>query len=166
MSHNPEELELINRGPGAVQPVHTATPGGDRHRRKAINQGVRMLYSNTRKNKIGSIIEGERNACNANEIVTAWRRADPGPEHRAQKLKLNSFIGGRKSVSLKTIAVSTASRRSCSAGLLITRPSASWAASRRRHFKTVLLGPQGRRGRTNLSNAMKKYPRPERITSA
>ena len=59
------------------------------------------------KNKVGSIIEGERSARNSNEVVTALEKEQIQVlSIERKKLKFNiPFIGGRKSVSLKTIAV-------------------------------------------------------------
>jgi type IV pilus assembly protein PilC len=116
------------------------------------------------KNKVGSIIEGERNGRNSNEIVTALEKEQIQVlSIERKKLKLNiPFIGGRKSVSLKTIAVFNRQLSVMfNAGLPITQAIGILGNQQKdKFFQSVLL--EVRRdveAGSNLSNAMKKHPK-------
>jgi type IV pilus assembly protein PilC len=116
------------------------------------------------KNKVGSIVEGERNAHNQNEIIRALEKEQIqvlSIERKKLKFKI-PLIGGRKSVSLRTIAVFNRQLSVMfNAGLPITQALTILGTQQKdKYFKSVLL--EVRRdveGGANLSNAMKKHPR-------
>jgi type IV pilus assembly protein PilC len=116
------------------------------------------------KNKIGSIIEGERNGRNANEIVTALEKEQIQVlSIERKKLKLNiPFVGGRKSVSLKTIAIFNRQLSVMfNAGLPITQAIGILGSQQKdKFFQGVLLEVRKDvEAGSNLSNAMKKHPK-------
>jgi type IV pilus assembly protein PilC len=116
------------------------------------------------KNKIGSIIEGERNGRNSNEIVTALEKEQIQVlSIERKKLKFNiPFIGGRKSVSLKTIAVFNRQLSVMfNAGLPITQAIGILGNQQKdKFFQGVLLEVRKDvEAGSNLSNAMKKHPK-------
>ncbi len=116
------------------------------------------------KNKIGTIIEGERSARNTNEIVTALEKEQIqvlSIERKKLKLKL-PFIGGRKKVSLKTIAVFNRQLSVMfNAGLPITQAIGILGSQQKdKYFQSVLLEVRKDvEAGSNLSNAMKKHPK-------
>jgi len=116
------------------------------------------------KNKIGSIIEGERNGRNSNEIVTALEKEQIQVlSIERKKLKFNiPFIGGRKSVTLKTIAVFNRQLSVMfNAGLPITQAIGILGNQQKdKFFQGVLLEVRKDvEAGSNLSNAMKKHPK-------
>lgn len=116
------------------------------------------------KNKVGSIVEGERNARSSNEIVTALEKEQIQVlSIERKKLKLNiPFIGGRKSVSLKTIAIFNRQLSVMfNAGLPITQAIGILGTQQKdKFFQGVLLDVRKDvEAGANLSNAMKKHPK-------
>lgn len=116
------------------------------------------------KNKIGTIVEGERNARNSNDIVTALEKEQIqvlSIERKKLKLKL-PFIGGSKKVSLKTIAVFNRQLSVMfNAGLPITQAIGILGSQQKdKYFQSVLLEVRKDvEAGSNLSNAMKKHPK-------
>jgi type IV pilus assembly protein PilC len=116
------------------------------------------------KNKIGSIVEGERRGRNSNEIVTALEKEQIQVlSIESKKLKFNlPLIGGRKSVSLKTIAVFNRQLSVMfNAGLPITQAIGILGNQQKdKFFQGVLLEVRKDvEAGANLSNAMKKHPK-------
>ena len=116
------------------------------------------------KNKAGNIFEGERAGRNSSEIVTALEKEQIQVlSIERKKLKLNiPFIGGRKGVSLKTIAVFNRQLSVMfNAGLPITQAIGILGNQQKdKFFKGVLQ--EVRRdveAGSNLSNAMRKHPK-------
>jgi type IV pilus assembly protein PilC len=116
------------------------------------------------KNKAGNIIEGERSGRNSNEIVTALEKDQIQVlSVERKKFKLNiPFIGGRKGVSLKTIAVFNRQLSVMfNAGLPITQAIGILGNQQKdKFFKGVLQ--EVRRdveAGSNMSNAMRKHPK-------
>jgi type IV pilus assembly protein PilC len=116
------------------------------------------------KNKVGSIIEGERSGRNSNEIVTALEKEQIqvlSIERKKLKLQI-PFIGGRKSVSLKSIAVFNRQLSVMfNAGLPITQAIGILGTQQKdKYFQSVLseIRKDVEAG-ANLSNAMKKHPK-------
>jgi type IV pilus assembly protein PilC len=116
------------------------------------------------KNKVGSIVEGERSARNQNEVIVALEKEQIqvlSIERKKLKFKI-PLIGGRKKVSLRTIAVFNRQLSVMfNAGLPITQALAILANQQKdKYFQSVLV--EVRRdveGGANLSNAMKKHPK-------
>ncbi|MBN2399571.1 MAG: type II secretion system F family protein [Candidatus Aminicenantes bacterium] len=116
------------------------------------------------KNRIGNIIEGERNGRNQNEIVMALEKEQVQVlSIERKKLKFNiPLIGGRKSVSLRTIAIFNRQLSVMfNAGLPITQALAILGTQQKdKFFQSVLIEiRKDVEGGANLSNAMKKHPR-------
>ena len=114
------------------------------------------------KNRVGSIIEGERNAHNQNEVIVALEKENIQVlSIERKKLKFNiPFLGGKKSVSMRTIAVFNRQLSVMfNAGLPITQALAILATQQKdKFFKGVLLEiRKDVEGGANLSNAMKKH---------
>jgi type IV pilus assembly protein PilC len=116
------------------------------------------------KNKIGNIVEGERSARNQNEVAVALEKEQIqvlSVERKKLKFKI-PLIGGRKSVSLRTIAVFNRQLSVMfNAGLPITQALAILGTQQKdKYFKGVLLEVRKDvEGGANLSNAMKKHPK-------
>ncbi|MDD8012058.1 MAG: type II secretion system F family protein [Acidobacteriota bacterium] len=116
------------------------------------------------KNKVGNIIEGERSGHNSNEIITALEKEQIQVlSIERKKLKLNiPFIGGKKSVSLRTLAVFNRQLSVMfNAGLPITQAIGILGTQQKdKFFKDVLLEVRKDvEAGSNLSNAMKKHPK-------
>jgi len=116
------------------------------------------------KNKVGNIIEGERSGHNSNEIINALEKEQIQVlSIERKKLKLNiPFIGGKKSVSLRTLAVFNRQLSVMfNAGLPITQAIGILGTQQKdKFFKGVLLEVRKDvEAGSNLSNAMKKHPR-------
>jgi type IV pilus assembly protein PilC len=116
------------------------------------------------KNKIGGIIEGERSGRNQNEIVAGLEKEQIQVlSIERKKLKLSiPFIGGKKSVSMRTIAVFNRQLSVMfNAGLPITQALAILGTQQKdKYFQSVLVEiRKDVEGGANLSNAMKKHPR-------
>jgi type IV pilus assembly protein PilC len=116
------------------------------------------------KNKVGSIVEGERNARNSSEIVTALEKEQIQVlSVERKKLKLNiPFIGKNRGVSLKTIAVFNRQLSVMfNAGLPITQAIGILGAQQKdKFFQGVLLEVRKDvEAGANLSNAMRKHPK-------
>lgn len=116
------------------------------------------------KNKVGSIIEGERSAHNSNEVVAALEKEQIQVlSIERKKLKFNiPFIGGRKSVSLKTIAIFNRQLSVMfNAGLPITQAIGILGTQQKdKFFQGVLLEVRKDvEAGANLSNAMRKHPK-------
>ncbi len=116
------------------------------------------------KNRIGTIVEGERNARSSNEVVTALEKEQIqvlSIEHKKLKLSL-PFFGGRKKVALKTIAVFNRQLSVMfNAGLPITQALGILGTQQKdKYFQSVLLEVRKDvEAGSNLSNAMKKHPK-------
>ena len=116
------------------------------------------------KNKIGNTIEGERSARNQNEIILALEK-EQIQVLSIERKKLNfkiPLIGGKKSVSLRNIAVFNRQLSVMfNAGLPITQALAILGTQQKnKYFQSVLLEiRKDVEGGANLSNAMKKHPR-------
>jgi type IV pilus assembly protein PilC len=116
------------------------------------------------KNKVGSIIEGERSGRNRDDIVAALEKEQIqvlSIDRKAMQINI-PMLGGRKSVKLRTIAVFNRQLSVMfNAGLPITQALAILAAQQKeKYFQSVLV--EVRRdveGGANLSNAMKKHPK-------
>ncbi len=116
------------------------------------------------KNKVGNIIEGERSGHNTNEIITALEKEQIQVlSIERKKLKLNiPFISGKKSVSLRTIAIFNRQLSVMfNAGLPITQAIGILGTQQKdKFFKGVLLEVRKDvEAGSNLSNAMKKHPK-------
>ena len=116
------------------------------------------------KNKVGNIIEGERNGRNSNDIITALEKEQIQVlSIERKKLKLNiPFLGGRKRVSLRTIAIFNRQLSVMfNAGLPITQAIGILGTQQKdKYFKSVLLEVRKDvEAGSNLSNAMKKHPK-------
>lgn len=116
------------------------------------------------KNRVGSIVEGERNGRNANEIVTALEKEQIQVlSIERKKFKLNiPFMGKNRGVSLKTIAVFNRQLSVMfNAGLPITQAIGILATQQKDKFFQGVLTEVRRdvEAGTNLSNAMKKHPK-------
>jgi len=116
------------------------------------------------KNRIGSIIEGERSGRSSSEIVTALEKEQIQVlSIERKKLKFNlPLIGGRKGVSLKTIAVFNRQLSVMfNAGLPITQAIGILGSQQKdKFFQGVLLEVRKDvEAGANLSNAMKKHPK-------
>ncbi|MCU0276708.1 MAG: type II secretion system F family protein [Acidobacteria bacterium] len=116
------------------------------------------------KNKIGSIVEGERSARSASEVVTALEKEQIqalSVERKKMNLRI-PFLGGRKSVSLKTIAVFNRQLSVMfNAGLPITQAIGILGAQQKDKFFQGVLQEVRKdvEAGANLSNAMRKHPR-------
>jgi type IV pilus assembly protein PilC len=116
------------------------------------------------KNKVGNIVEGERSAHNQNEIVVALEKEGIqalSVERKKLKFKI-PFLGGRKSVSMRTIAVFNRQLSVMfNAGLPITQALAILGTQQKdKYFQGVLVEVRKDvEGGANLSNAMKKHPK-------
>jgi type IV pilus assembly protein PilC len=116
------------------------------------------------KNKVGSIVEGERNARNTNEIVSALEKEQIqvlSVERKSFKLNL-PFIGKNRGVSLKTIAVFNRQLSVMfNAGLPITQAIGILGNQQKdKFFQGVLLEVRKDvEAGANLSNAMRKHPK-------
>jgi type IV pilus assembly protein PilC len=116
------------------------------------------------KNKVGSIVEGERSARNTNEIVTALEKEQIQVLSVVRKsFKFNlPFIGKNRGVSLKTIAVFNRQLSVMfNAGLPITQAIGILGAQQKdKFFQSVLLEVRKDvEAGSNLANAMKKHPK-------
>jgi type IV pilus assembly protein PilC len=116
------------------------------------------------RNRIGSIIEGTRSGHNSNEVVTALEKEQIQVLNiERKKLKFSiPFIGGRKSVSLKTIAVFNRQLSVMfNAGLPITQAIGILGNQQKdKFFQGVLLEVRKDvEAGSNLSNAMRKHPK-------
>jgi type IV pilus assembly protein PilC len=116
------------------------------------------------KNRIGSIVEGERSGRNSSDIVTALEKEQIQVlSIERKKLKLNiPFVGGRKSVSLKTIAVFNRQLSVMfNAGLPITQAIGILGNQQKDKFFQGVLQEVRKdvEAGSNLSNAMKKHPK-------
>jgi type IV pilus assembly protein PilC len=122
------------------------------------------IYKYRGKNKIGSIVDGERNARNQDEIIRALEKEQIqvlSIERKKLKFKI-PLIGGRKSVSMKTIAVFNRQLSVMfNAGLPITQALAILGNQQKdKYFQSVLIEiRKDVEGGANLSNAMKKHSR-------
>lgn len=116
------------------------------------------------KNRVGSIVEGERSGRNANEIVTALEKEQIqvlSIERKQFKLNI-PFIGKNRGVSLKTIAVFNRQLSVMfNAGLPITQAIGILANQQKDKFFQGVLTEVRKdvEAGTNLSNAMKKHPK-------
>jgi len=116
------------------------------------------------KNKVGSIVEGERSARNQNEIIIALEKEQIqvlSIERKKLKFKI-PFIGGRKKVSMRTIAVFNRQLSVMfNAGLPITQALAILGNQQKnKYFQSVLVEVRKDvEGGANLSNAMRKHPK-------
>jgi type IV pilus assembly protein PilC len=116
------------------------------------------------KNKVGSIVEGERRARSQNEIINALDKEQIqvlSIERKKLKFKI-PLIGGKKSVSLRTIAVFNRQLSVMfNAGLPITQALAILGTQQKdKYFQSVLIEVRKDvEGGANLSNAMKKHPK-------
>jgi type IV pilus assembly protein PilC len=116
------------------------------------------------KNKIGSIIDGERSARNQNEIISALEKEQIqvlSIERKKLKFKI-PLLGGKKSVSMKTIAVFNRQLSVMfNAGLPITQALAILGTQQKeKYFQSVLIEVRKDvEAGANLSNAMKKHPK-------
>jgi len=116
------------------------------------------------KNKVGSIVEGERSARNQNEIIIALEKEQIqvlSIERKKLKFKI-PFIGGRKKVSMRTIAVFNRQLSVMfNAGLPITQALAILGKQQKnKYFQSVLVEVRKDvEGGANLSNAMRKHPK-------
>ena len=116
------------------------------------------------KNRVGSIVEGERTGRNANEVVTALEKEQIQVlSIERKRLKLNiPFIGKNRGVSLKTIAVFNRQLSVMfNAGLPITQAIGILANQQKDKFFQGVLTEVRKdvEAGTNLSNAMKKHPK-------
>ena len=116
------------------------------------------------KNKVGNIVEGERSGRNQNEVAVALEKEQIQVlSVERKKLKFNiPFIGGRKSVSLRTIAVFNRQLSVMfNAGLPITQALAILGTQQKdKYFQGVLVEVRKDvEGGANLSNAMRKHPK-------
>lgn len=116
------------------------------------------------KNRVGSVVEGERSGRNANEIVTALEKEQIQVlSIERKKLKLNiPFIGKNRGVPLKTIAVFNRQLSVMfNAGLPITQAIGILANQQKDKFFQGVLTEVRKdvEAGTNLSNAMKKHPK-------
>jgi type IV pilus assembly protein PilC len=122
------------------------------------------IYKYRGKNKIGTIVDGERNARNQNEIISALEKEQIqvlSIERKKLKFKI-PLLGGRKSVSLRTIAVFNRQLSVMfNAGLPITQALAILGTQQKdKYFKGVLVEVRKDvEAGANLSNAMKKHPK-------
>lgn len=116
------------------------------------------------KNKVGNIIEGERSARDQNAVAVALEKEQIqvlSVERKKMKFRI-PLIGGRKSVSLRTIAVFNRQLSVMfNAGLPITQALAILGTQQKdKYFQSVLVEVRKDvEGGANLSNAMKKHPR-------
>lgn len=117
------------------------------------------------RNKIGSIIEGERSGKSSQEIITQLEKEQIQVLNIERvKGKFNiPFIGGaRKKVPLKTLAVFNRQLSVMfNAGLPITQALAILGTQQKnKYFQEVLVDVRKDvEGGSNLSNAMKKHPK-------
>lgn len=116
------------------------------------------------KNKVGSIVEGERTGRNANEVITALEKEQIqvlSIERKRLKFAI-PLVGGRKSVSLKTLAVFNRQLSVMfNAGLPITQAIGILAQQQKdKYFQSVLTEVRKDvEAGANLSNAMRKHPK-------
>lgn len=116
------------------------------------------------KNKVGSIVEGERNARSANELIAALEKEQIQPlsvERKKIDIKL-PFVGGRKSVSLRTIAIFNRQLSVMfNAGLPITQAIGILGAQQKDKFFQGVLTEVRKdvEAGSSLSNAMRKHPK-------
>ena len=115
------------------------------------------------KNKAGNVFEGERTGRNANEVITALEKEQIqvlSIERKRLKFAI-PLIGGRKSVSLKTLAVFNRQLSVMfNAGLPITQAIGILAQQQKdKYFQSVLTEVRKDvEAGANLSNAMRKHP--------
>lgn len=116
------------------------------------------------KNKAGNVFEGERTGRNANEVITALEKEQIqvlSIERKRLKFAV-PLIGGRKNVSLKTLAVFNRQLSVMfNAGLPITQAIGILAQQQKdKYFQGVLTEVRKDvEAGANLSNAMRKHPR-------
>ena len=116
------------------------------------------------KNKVGNIVDGERSARNQNEVIIALEKEQIqvlSIEQKKLKFKI-PFIGGRKKVSMRTIAVFNRQLSVMfNAGLPITQALAILGNQQKnKYFQSVLVEVRKDvEGGANLSNAMRKHPK-------
>ena len=116
------------------------------------------------KNKAGNVFEGERTGRNANEVITALEKEQIqvlSIERKRLKFSI-PLIGGRKNVSLKTLAVFNRQLSVMfNAGLPITQAIGILAQQQKdKYFQSVLTEVRKDvEAGANLSNAMRKHPR-------
>jgi len=115
------------------------------------------------KNKLGSIVDGERSARSRDEVISALEKEQIQVlSIERKKTKFNiPLLGGRKSVSLRTVAVFNRQLSVMfNAGLPITQALAILGTQQKdKFFQGVLLEVRKDvEGGANLSNAMKKHP--------
>ncbi len=116
------------------------------------------------KNKAGNVFEGERTGRNANEVITALEKEQIqvlSIERKRLKFSL-PLVGGRKSVSLKTLAVFNRQLSVMfNAGLPITQAIGILAQQQKdKYFQAVLTEVRKDvEAGANLSNAMRKHPK-------
>jgi type IV pilus assembly protein PilC len=122
------------------------------------------IYKYRGKNKVGNIIEGERQGRNQNDLVIALEKEQIqvlSIERKKMAFKL-SLPGRKKSVSLRTIAVFNRQLSVMfNAGLPITQALAILGTQQKdKFFQGVLIEiRKDVEGGANLSNAMRKHPR-------
>jgi type IV pilus assembly protein PilC len=122
------------------------------------------IYKYRGKNKVGNIIEGERSGHNQNEVAIALEKEQIqvlSVERRKTKFNI-PLLGGRKSVSMRTIAVFNRQLSVMfNAGLPITQALAILGQQQKnKYFQSVLIEVRKDvEGGANLSNAMKKHPK-------
>ena len=116
------------------------------------------------KNKVGTVVEGERTGRNANDVITALEKEQIqvlSIERKRLKFAI-PFIGGRKSVSLKTLAVFNRQLSVMfNAGLPITQAIGILGQQQKdKYFQSVLTEVRKDvEAGANLSNAMRKHPK-------
>jgi len=116
------------------------------------------------KNKAGNVFEGERTGRNTNEVITALEKEQIqvlSIERKRLKFSI-PLIGGRKNVSLKTLAVFNRQLSVMfNAGLPITQAIGILAQQQKdKYFQSVLTEVRKDvEAGANLSNAMRKHPR-------
>ncbi len=116
------------------------------------------------KNKVGTVVEGERTGRSANDVITALEKEQIqvlSIERKRLKFAI-PFIGGRKSVSLKTLAVFNRQLSVMfNAGLPITQAIGILGQQQKdKYFQSVLTEVRKDvEAGANLSNAMRKHPK-------
>jgi type IV pilus assembly protein PilC len=116
------------------------------------------------KNRLGTIVDGERLARNQEEVISALEKEQIqvlSVERKKMQFKI-PLIGGRKGVSLKTVAVFNRQLSVMfNAGLPITQALAILATQQKdKNFQSILVEiRKDVEGGANLSNAMKKHPK-------
>ncbi len=116
------------------------------------------------KNKVGNIVEGDRTGRTSFEVAAALEREQIkviSLDKKKFHLRL-PFVGGRKGVSLRTLAVFNRQLSVMfNAGLPITQSLVILAAQQKnKHFKEVLTEiRKDVEAGSNLSNAERKFPK-------